>query len=108
MVSSTKHLGLLVPLLTAKDGRYINLVRVKSHFYLAIGQVKLRGSAQVAFSVANSEIRWGQSVPSRTVLITSVLSKRPSMFQIGPRDIGADFAFGVGITLFILRCIYHS
>ena len=72
MVSSrgTKHRGLLAPLLTAKDGRYINLVGAKSHFYLAIGQAKLRGSAEVALSVANSEIRWAQSVPSRTVLIT--------------------------------------
>ena len=26
-------------------------------------------------------------------------------FQIGPRDIGADLAFGVDLALFILQCI---
>ena len=27
------------------------------------------------------------------------------MFQIGPREIGADLAFGVDLALFILQCI---
>ena len=26
------------------------------------------------------------------------------MFQIGPREIGADLAFGVDLALFILQC----
>ena len=42
------------------------------HFYLAIWRAKLRRSAKVAFSVANSEIRWSQSVPSTSVLTLSV------------------------------------
>ena len=29
------------------------------------------------------------------------------MFQIGPREIGADLAFGVDLALFILQCGFH-
>ena len=38
------------------------------NFNLAIERAKLRGSAKVAFSVADSEIRWAELVLSRTVL----------------------------------------
>ena len=72
----------------------VDLVGAKSE--LAIGGAKLSGSAKVALSVADSEIRWAELVPSRTVLTLSV--------QIGPREIGADLAFGVDLALFILQC----
>ena len=45
-----------------------NLLGPNRHFYFPIGRAKLRGSAKVAFSVVNSEIRWSQLVPSTTVL----------------------------------------
>ena len=97
MVTSSEHRGLLAPLLTAKSGRSAEtLLGPNRIFYLAIGRAKLRGSAKVAFSVANSEIRWAELVTSRTVLTLSV--------QNGPREIGADLAFGVDLALFILQC----
>ena len=58
------------------------------NFNLAIGRAKLRGSAKVAFSVANSEIRWAELVPSRTVLTLSVQNgpacSKSALEKLGP------------------------
>ena len=54
--------------------------------------------------MANSEIRWAESVPSQTDLAP----KRPNMSQIGPQDIGADLAFGADLALSILQCVKHG
>ena len=58
------------------------------NFYLAIGRAKQRGSAKVAFSVANSEIRWAELVPSRTVLTLSVQNgpacSKSALEKLGP------------------------
>ena len=62
MLTSTEHRGLAPHTLLGPN----------RNFYLAIGRAKSRGSAKVAFSVANSEIRWAELVPSRTVLTLSV------------------------------------
>ena len=50
--------------------------------YLDLRGVKLRGRAKMVFSVAISEIRWAESVPSETVL-----------------------AFGADSALSILQCM---
>ena len=70
---------------------------------LAPGRAKLRGSAKIEFSLANSELTGAQWVPSRAVFV-NVCPTRPNMGQIGPRDIGADLAFGADLALFILQC----
>ena len=58
------------------------------NFNLAIGRAKLRGSAKVAFSVADSEIRWAELVPSRTVLTLSVQNgpacSKSALDKLGP------------------------
>ena len=58
------------------------------NFNLAIGRAKLRGSAKVAFSVADSEIRWAELVPSRTVLTLSVQNgpacSKSALEKLGP------------------------
>ena len=55
---------------------------------MAIGRAKLRGSAKVAFSVADSEIRWAELVPSRTVLTLSVQNgpacSKSALEKLGP------------------------
>ena len=68
--------------------------------YLDLRGAKLRGRAKMVFSVAISEIRWAESVPSETVL-----PKRPNMGQIGPQEIGADLAFGADSALSISQCM---
>ena len=62
--------------------------------YLDLRGAKLRGRAKMVFSVAISEIRWAESVPSETVLAL-VNPKRPNMGQIGPQEIGADSALSI-------------
>ena len=89
MVTSSEHRGLLAPLLTAKSGRSAEtLLGPNRIFYLAIGRAKLRGSAKVAFSVADSEIRWAELVPSRTVLTLSVQNgpacSKSALEKLGP------------------------
>ena len=64
-------------------------VGAKSAFFkLAIGRAKLRRNAAVDFSVANSEIRWAQSLASRTVLALSVqngpASSKLALETLGP------------------------
>ena len=58
------------------------------NFNLAIRRAKLRGSAKVAFSVADSEIRWAELVPSRTVLTLSVQNgpacSKSALDKLGP------------------------
>ena len=76
-------------LLTAKGGRSAQtLLGPNRNFYLAIGRAKLKGSAKVAFSVANSEIRWAELVPSRTVLTLSVQNgpacSKSALEKVGP------------------------
>ena len=48
----------------------------------------MRGSAKVAFSVADSEIRWAELVPSRTVLTLSVQNgpacSKSALEKLGP------------------------
>ena len=89
MVTSTEHRGLLAPLLTAKGGRSEEtLLGPNRNFNLAIGRAKLSGSAKVAFSVADSEIRWAELVPSRTVLTLSVKNgpacSKSALEKLGP------------------------
>ena len=64
----------------------VDLVGAKSE--LAIGRAKLSGSAKVAFSVADSEIRWAELVPSRTVLTLSVQNgpacSKSALEKLGP------------------------
>lgn len=56
----------------------------------------------MAFSVANSEIRWAESVPSQTDLAL--------LIQNGPTrpNIGADLAFGTDLAPSILQCVKHG
>ena len=89
MVTSTEHHGLLAPLLTAKGGRFEKtLLGPNRNFNLAIGRAKLGGSAKLAFSVANSEIRWAELVPSSTVLTLSVQNgparSKSALDKLGP------------------------
>ena len=89
MVTSTEHRGLLAPLLTAKGGHSeYTLLGPNRNFNLAIGRAKLRGSAKVAFSVADSEIRWAELVLSRTVLTLSVQNgpacSKSALEKLGP------------------------
>ena len=55
---------------------------------MAIGRAKLNGSAKLAFSVANSEIRWAELVPSRTVLTLSIQNgpacSKSALEKLGP------------------------
>ena len=88
VVTSTEHRGLLAPLLTAKGGRFEKtLLGPNRNFNLAIGRAKLRGSAKVAFSVADSEIRWAELV-TRTVLTLSVQNgpacSKSALEKLGP------------------------
>ena len=58
------------------------------NFNLAIGRAKLRGSAKLASSVADSGIRWAELVPSRTVLTLSVQNgqacSKSALEKLGP------------------------
>ena len=75
-------------MLTSTEHRGLAPHKPNRNFYLAIGKAKLRGSAKVAFSVANSEIRWAELVPSRTVLTLSVQNgpacSKSALEKLGP------------------------
>ena len=112
MVTSTEHRGLLAPLLTAKGGRSEKtLLGPNRNFDLAIRRAKLSGSAKVAFSVADSEIRWAELVPSRTVLTLSVQNgpacSKSALEKLGPIwPLGSIWLFSfysVGFVHTILR-----
>ena len=67
----------------------IDLVGAKSEFLFGHQKGQIRpGSAKVAFSVANSEIRWAELVPSRTVLTLSVQNdpacSKSALEKLGP------------------------
>ena len=53
----------------------------------------MRGSAKVAFSVADSEIRWAELEPSRTVLTLSV-QNGPACFKSALRKLGPIWPLG--------------
>ena len=106
MVTSTKHRGLLVPLLTAKGGRYgIDLVRAKSVFLFGYQMVATERKCQKV-TVANSEIRWAQLVPSRTVLTLSVQND-PARSKLALKKLGWTWPLG-SIWLFSFYSIAHQ
>ena len=105
MVTSTKHRGLLVPLLTAKGGRYgIDLVRAKSVFLFGYQMVATERKCQKV-TVANSEITWAQLVPSRTVLTLSVQND-PARSKLALKKLGWTWPLR-SIWLFSFYSIAH-
>ena len=62
---------------------------------------------QNRISWGNSELTGAQWALSGAVL-AYVWPKQYNMGQIGPRDIGADLAFGADLALFILQCANYK
>ena len=86
----------------------IDLVGAKSEFLFGHRKGQIRpGSAKVAFSVANSEIRWAELAPSRTVLTLSVQNdpacSKSALEKLGPIwPLGSIWLFSFYIVL--LKC----
>ena len=72
--------------------------------YLDLREAKLRGRAKMVFSVAISEIRWAESVPSETVLAL-VIQNGPTGAKSALKKLGPIWLLGP-IQLFPFYSIF--
>ena len=76
--------------------------------YLDLRGAKLRGRAKMVFSVAISEIRWAESVPSETVLAL-VIQNGPTGAKSALKKLGPIWLLGpIQLFPFYSVCFYSA